>query len=571
MPNSSVLNIESALPDDSRFGQGERHFAEILRDGILVTNEAFHTIWMNSALREMLGIKHPVQAMNVADVLQATGTPYHAIDEMLDSCRQNSRWKGNAFIYQDSIAHETSLEVIKDGNRWIFFFGDVQSRNLAENRWRQETKMDPLTRMPNRSAFHDHLMMAIATAEYAMEYVTVMLIDLDRFQIINDGLGYTVGDALLKACAHRIKGALSGPGTVFRLGGDEFVVVLSGTSREDARTQADIIKKAMELPYAVDERELSISCSIGVSFYPDNGHTASELLKHSDVALYHSKQNGRNCVSLYHEEMSERAARKFEIENALKSALQKGEFRLEYQIQVDVSRSRICGAEALIRWEHPQLGRVPPDQFIPRAEEMRLMGLISDWVFETAVMQLAEWHRDGVQIPKVAINLSATQLTDLTLPDRLIGMAVRHGVNPAFIELELTESSMMEDMDRCLTILRGLRKVGFRIAVDDFGTGHSSLRYLKFLPISKIKIDRAFIQGIPFDEGDIALTKTIITLAKSMNMDVLAEGVETMEQMNYLWVNNCVEIQGYAFSRPVPPQNIESAIANALNVLAGKV
>jgi diguanylate cyclase (GGDEF)-like protein len=569
MVNPSQLHSTAVLPLDNpqaHAASGERHFAELIRDGILVTNEAFHPLWMNSSLRRMLDIE-PDVSLSTHDVLLACGMTSLGAQDLMETSRLQGRWNGSVLVNQDGIPNQTSLEVTRDGNRWVFFFGDTRSRNLAESRWRQESKQDALTGLPNRSAFHEHLSMAMAAAEFAMGYVAVMLVDIDRFKVINDGLGYATGDELLKECAHRIGKAINGNGEVFRHGGDEFVVLMPGGSSDYARACAEQIKKAMEQPFALHDHELSISCSVGISIFPDHGCNAVDLLKHSDVALHHAKGNGRNCISLYQEEMSERAARAFAIENGLKCALQKGEFHLEYQLQVDVANRKICGAEALIRWNHPQLGRVPPDQFIPRAEDMRLMGEISDWVFETAADQLNRWHRDGIAIPKVAINLSATQLTDLHLPERLLSLAVKHGVHPGTIELELTESSMMEDMERCLTILHGLRKLGFRIAVDDFGTGHSSLRYLKFLPISKIKIDRAFIQGVPVDAGDIALTKTIITLAQSMNLEVLAEGVEDRAQVDFLLASDCPEIQGYIFAKPVKPDQIAEAISRAMEAL----
>ncbi|MGB5466626.1 MAG: EAL domain-containing protein, partial [Sedimenticolaceae bacterium] len=379
-------------------------------------------------------------------------------------------------------------------------------------------------------------------------------LDLDHFKNINDSLGHPVGDAVLRLVAERLTQAVREEDTVARLGGDEFVVILEDLSHgEDAANVAEKLVEAMEHPFVIDGQELTLTTSIGIGLRDDAGDDSTTLLKNADSAMYHAKQAGRNQYQFYKPELTVAALQRVHLGGELRRALDRGEFEVWYQPLIRLSDGAVVGAEALLRWHHPERGLVPPGTFIPLAEEQGLIGPIGDMVLETACMQLRHWLDCGLSLEKISVNVSGHQLHkgDFAATVARNLQAARLSANQ--LELELTESTIMEHSKQSLGLMGRLKELGVTISVDDFGTGYSSLHYLKILPIDKLKIDRSFVKEVPQDASDVAIVRAIIALGQSLNLDVLAEGVETAEQQAFLVDEGCDEVQGYLFGRPLPP------------------
>jgi diguanylate cyclase (GGDEF)-like protein len=380
----------------------------------------------------------------------------------------------------------------------------------------------------------------------------VCFIDLDRFKTINDTLGHEAGDELLQAMAPRLQGALRQTDMVARLGGDEFVVMLDGGAEGgDLAAVGQKLLMAVAAPLVLQGCTFLVTCSIGIARYPADGQDSATLLKHADVAMYQAKDSGKNNIRFYTAELADLAARQFELEAELRLALVRDELVLHFQPKVAVGTGAVLGLEALVRWHHPTRGLVPPGEFIPLAEERGLIMPLGRWVVQQACRQVRDWRDAGLQAPPVAVNLSARQFADEGLVDHLIATMATYGVTSADLEVELTESVLMADPDRANEVLGRLHRMGVRIAIDDFGTGYSSLSYLKRFPAETVKIDRSFISGLPGDGDDAAITQAVIAMAHSLGLQVVAEGVETHEQLAALQRLGCDEAQGYLLGRPV--------------------
>ena len=408
---------------------------------------------------------------------------------------------------------------------------------------------DTLTGLPNRALLQDRLRQALIEAERHEQLVALMFLDLDRFKNINDTLGHDKGDLLLKAIAQRLREAVRAGDTVSRPGGDEFIIVLAGIDHVDSASRvAQKIMESFSRPFAVENRELFVSCSIGITLYPFDDRDMETLFRNADAAMYHAKDEGRNNFQFYSAEMNAQSLKRLTLESALQRALERGEFRLHYQPQVGIESGAAVGVEALIRWQHPDMGLVSPAEFIPLAEETGLIVPIGEWVMRTACAQARMWHDQGGLPLRVAINISARQFRQRDLLDRIKATLRDTGCRPEWLEVELTEGLVMQDLRRTLDVLRGLKGMGISIAVDDFGTGYSSLSYLRRLPINVIKIDRSFIESVTNNPDDAAITAGIIALAKSLKLKLVAEGVETLAQLEFLRAHQCDEMQGYLFS-----------------------
>ena len=381
----------------------------------------------------------------------------------------------------------------------------------------------------------------------------MVFIDLDHFKTINDTLGHHVGDQILIEAANRLRGNVRESDVVGRLGGDEFVVVVTGLDASiDAAGVAGKLRYALAQPYIVAERELHTTPSIGISIFPADGEDADTLMKHADTAMYHAKESGRNNVQFFTRAMNEAAGERLTLEAGLREALSANQFVLHYQQQVSANTGRVCGVEALIRWNHPELGMVPPLKFIPVAEETGMIEQIGAWVLDEACRQLAAWRADGIDGLRMAVNLSAIQLRSPQLVDMVKLTLVRHGLGEGDLELEVTESVAMENPDQAIGKLHALRAIGLHLAIDDFGTGYSSLAYLKLLPIQTLKLDRAFVRDIETDSNDAAISTATVALAHSLGLKVVAEGVENSVQRDFLTDLQCDFLQGYLFGKPEP-------------------
>ncbi len=442
---------------------------------------------------------------------------------------------------------------------------DITEQKLLEEQVRYLAYFDALTGLPNRTLFQDRLAKALASARRRREKVALLFLDLDRFKTINDSLGHSAGDLLLKEVAERLKKWAREQDTVARLGGDEFVIVLTGVKdAADAAIAADRLMKTMSTKFMVQGHLLSAGCSLGISVFPDHGRDGEALIKNADAAMYCAKENGRNNFQFFSQEMNSRAVERLTLESSLRLALEQKELFLVYQPQWDVVTGQITGAEALLRWQHPRLGLVPPDKFIPIAENSGLIMPIGEWVLKTACAQAREWQDQGLPPLPVAVNVSAVQFRQESFPALIKRVLHETGLPAQYLELELTEGMLLSSADVTLTVFQELKEMGVKLSIDDFGTGYSSLAYLKHLPVYKLKIDRSFVRDITIDPDDAAITGTIISMAKSLNLKVIAEGVENEEQMLFLREHDCDEVQGYYFSRPLAVSDFSEKVRSTL-------
>ena len=413
---------------------------------------------------------------------------------------------------------------------------------------------DAVTGLPNKSLFNDRLAQAITRARNSGQALAVIFLDLDRLKVINETLGYAVGDSLLRGVAERLSKCAREGETVARFGGDEFSMLLCSVGgAEGAAVAAQRIRQALDAPFDIDGYELYVTASVGICLYPDDGQDAGTLLKSAGAALGRAKQSGGGCHQFYSADMNADALERLSLETKLRRALERGEFTVHYQPQVELAAGRIVGAEALVRWQHPELGLVPPSVFIPLAEATGLIAPIGLEVLRTACRQCSSWEAAGLGRLRVAVNLSPEQFRQPELPRSIEGALRDSGLGPSQLELEITESSVMHDREGAVAKLTELRGLGVSVAIDDFGTGYSSLSYLKHLPVDTIKIDRTFVREMATDRNDAAIVRAIVTLGQSLGLRVKAEGVETQEQLDLLRAAGCDEAQGYLYSRPLPP------------------
>lgn len=434
---------------------------------------------------------------------------------------------------------------------------EIVERKKVEEIIKHQAHHDYLTNLPNRVLFNDRLASSLLHAKRYNKNMAVMFLDLDFFKLVNDTLGHDIGDQLLKGIAKRLSSVLRESDTIARIGGDEFTVLLPEMDHiDDAAKVAKKIINSLKEPWIFKEQEFFITTSIGIAIYPFDGEESNTLLKHADIAMYQAKGEGRNRYRFFAPEMNERNLKRLDLENSLRRGLEREEFVIHYQPQVDVRTGRIVGIEALLRWDHPQRGLVYPMEFINVAEETGLIIPIGEQVLKNACAQTKEWQNAGYSPMRVAVNLSARQFQQQNLVQRIQQILKETGLEPRFLELEITESLAMHDVEFTIRTLKELRQMGISIAIDDFGTGYSSLNYLKRLPIDYLKIDRSFIRDIAMDFNDAAIVDIIIMLAHNLKLKVIAEGVETEEQFNYLQNRNCDELQGYLFYKPMPTEDI---------------
>ena len=412
---------------------------------------------------------------------------------------------------------------------------------------------DALTDLPNRILFEDRLTQALATAHRHGQTLGMLFLSVDRFKKVNDTLGHAIGYRLLQEMAGRMTNCVRAGETVARFEGDEFALLLTQiTGTEDVVEITNCINRSLKRPFSLDGQELFITTSMGISLYPDDGADAPTLLKNAGAALYRAKKQGRDNYQFYTADMNAKALKRLTLENSLRRALERKEFEVYYQPQVDINSKQVVGMEALVRWRHPELGLVSPAEFIPLAEDTGLIVPIGEWILRTACAQSKSWQEEGLAPLHVAVNLSARQFQQQNLSELVVQVLQETGLNPCGLELEMTESSIMKNAESAVRTLSELKEMGVKISVDDFGTGYSSLGYLKSLPIDRLKIDQSFVRDVTTDPDDAALVMAIITLAHNLRLKVIAEGVETEEQLRFLHLLRCDEGQGYWFSKPLP-------------------
>ena len=446
---------------------------------------------------------------------------------------------------------------------------DITERKAAEQQIEYQAYHDSLTGLANRNLFHEHLSLALALAQRREKKVAILFMDLDHFKVINDSLGHSIGDALLREVALRLKGAVRDGDTVARVGGDEFTIVLQEVSRsQEAAIVAQKVMRTVAEPMEIDGHRLYITTSIGITLFPDDGEDAETLLKNADSAMYRAKDEGRNTYQMSTRELSRWTRERMAVESGLHRALEAGEFTLHYQPQVDVKTMTVVGMEALLRWIHPERGMILPEEFIGVAEDRGLILPIGDWVLRQACLDVRRFHERGLTGFRVAVNLSPRQFRDPSLGAAVASALRDSGIPAETLELEITEGVAMENVALTMTTLEEFRASGVSIAIDDFGTGHSSLSYLRRFPLDALKIDRAFVKDLPDKFEDAAIVNAVIGLATGLGLRVIAEGVETAEQLAFLREAGCHEVQGFYFCPGVPIEKLESLVTPAAEARA---
>lgn len=456
---------------------------------------------------------------------------------------------------------KTSQIRIQDKTLLITTARDISERKEAEQRISYMASHDALTGLPNRALLQDRIQQTLAHNRRRHQMAALLFVDLDKFKVINDTLGHTVGDSLLKEAAQRLRSEVRSEDTVARQGGDEFIILLSRIKHpQQAGTLAQKLLDTLIQPFVINGHELFISASIGISIFPDDGSEIGTLLQNSDIAMYHAKDMGRSNYQFFSAKMNEQAAERQALGNDLRHAIERNELFLVYQPVVDTLSGDIAGMEVLLRWQHPVIGLVSPVKFIPLAEENGLILSIGEWVLRSACAQVQEWHKQGYQVPRLAINLSAKQFRQKSLVEHIDSILTETGVDPRFIGIEITESMLVQNIDEVVDTLRRLSEMGLEISIDDFGTGYSSLSYLKRFPINKLKIDKSFVDDITTHLDDAAIVKAIIAMAHGLQMKVVSEGVETEAQLEFLRQHGCEHYQGFIFSKPLPANEVTARL-----------
>lgn len=566
---AEIIQREQTQQDLERSRRDNARVLESVGEGIYGIDPQGRITFANPAAAAMLGYQSAEMIGQPAHALfhhtRANGEPY-PIDECLAlaaaKAGERRRIEDEIFWRRDGSGFPVEYvanPVKEDGQTLgvVVVFRDISEQKLSEARIYRLAHYDVLTELPNRTLFKEHVEQAMIQTQRQTRGLAVLFLDLDHFKKVNDTLGHPFGDKLLTLVSHRITDRLRPDDVVSRGGGDEFIVLL-----RDVRGIEDVSRVAKQLiediaaPVHLDGYQLSVSASVGISLYPQDGHDVATLQRNADTAMYQAKAEGRGTFRFFTESMNRAIMERLELESALRQATADSAFELAYQPQVRLNDGAVIGMEALLRWEHPEKGPIGPDRFIPVAEESGLIVAIGEWVLRTACRQFRGWLDEGLAPDRFSVNLSARQFRDSGLKDKVQDALKANDLEPHHLELELTESCVMENPEASIAILSELKAMGVQVAVDDFGIAYSSLSYLKRLPVDRLKIDRSFVCDIPQDSDDEAITETIISMAHNLGLQVIAEGVETREQLEFLQGKGCDEIQGFLFSRPLNSQRL---------------
>ena len=525
-------------------------------------------VYTNPAFEQITGYSSGEAAGRNPRFLSRDDGEQMGLEEMRAALRE--RREGHAVLRnyrKDGTLFWNSLSVAPvrdDGGKVTHFVGiinDITEQKRYEEQLEYQANHDELTDLPNRNLLSSLITQSALYADRYRREMAVLFVDLDHFKIVNDSLGYSAGDLLLKTMAARLRGCVRATDTVARHGGDEFVVVLSDLEKgEDVASVVKKIREAVSIPIRIEGQELVLTCSIGIGIYPRDGNDAQTLLKNADAAMFRAKEQGRNGFQFYTSKLNALVVARMIMETHLRRALENGELAVHYQPQVDLATGRVNGMEALLRWRNPELGMVSPAAFIPLAEETGLIVPIFEWVLETACTQNRAWQDAGLPALTVAVNLSPFQFRDRNLCAAIDRIVRKTGLPPGCLELEIIESMIMQDVESAIVIMKELKRFGVKLAMDDFGTGYSSLSYLKRFPFDKLKIDISFVREITTDPDSAAIARSIIAMGHNLNLRVIAEGVETAGQLAYLRSHGCDEMQGFLFSRALPATEFEELL-----------
>lgn len=536
-------------------------------EGIMITDAEGHILMVNRAFSKITGYSAAEVLGRDPRLLSSGHHAPHFYRAMWNMVHTAGHWYGEMWnrrkdgdIYPELVSISQVLDGDGKVSHYVGIFSDISEHKANEAHIQHLAQFDALTGLPNRSLLADRVGQALSSVERKGDPLALVFLDLDRFKNVNDSLGHRIGDELLIQVAQRLQSELRDEDTVSRLGGDEFILVLPGATADGAAHVAEKILKALSCPYRIEQHELTITPSLGIAMYPADGESYEALSMCADAAMYRAKQGGRHTFRFFTREMQERSERTLQLENALRRVLELEQLRLHYQPQIALDGDRVIGVEALLRWEHPELGRVSPADFIPIAEDSGLILPIGEWVLRTAVRQMKAWIDAGMAPLVMSVNLSAVQFRQARLPELVSQILDEFGLPPRCLELELTEGVAMENPLAAITVINDLHERGVRMSIDDFGTGYSSLSYLKRFKVSKLKIDQSFVRDIARDPDDEAIVDAIIGLSRSLGLQTIAEGVETAEQLAFLRDKGCHQVQGYFFAEPMPAAEFEAFV-----------
>ena len=557
-------SLKRQRQDRERLRQAAAVF-DCTREGVLVTDRNGLIVHVNRALVEITGYTVEEVLGKRPNMFKSGHHDLEFYKAVFKSLQDTGDWHGeiwnrrkNGEIYPQWQTVRAITDSKGQLTHYVAVFTDISAIKKSQTELARLVHHDPLTDLPNRLLFTDRTEQALTTAQRHKTGCALLMIDLDHFKIINDSLGHNVGDLLLKAVGGRLQSIFGKGYTVARLGGDEFAVLIENCSKaSQAEVLAQHVLEAMKAAFEVNTHQLFVSASVGISVFPGDALNAEQLLRNADSALFKAKSAGREGYALYTEELTVHALNRIEVASDLRRALEQRELRVYYQPVHDLKTSRLIGVEALVRWQHPIRGLVPPGEFIPIAERTGLIAEIDAWVLEQACWQMCQWQSAGVNLSFVAVNISSRLFARPELYTLVSTVLTDTGLDPALLELEVTESAVMEDSQGALEQMHRLRALGLRLAIDDFGTGFSSLLRLKQLPVQKLKVDQGFVAGLPQDNDDVAIVRAVIALSQSMGLQVHAEGIEHVEQAQFLLDYHCDLGQGYWFGRPMPASELD--------------
>ncbi len=554
-----VTDITARKEMEERLSQSMQ-IIESTSEAIVVTTPDGEIVDVNNAYTEIMGYEREELLGSRPSMIKSGHHDEKFYQQMWGELNEQGHWSGEIWDRRKSgelFPVWLSINAIRNGAgevvNYVGVFSDITVQKKSEAELERLAFFDPLTGLPNRALFHERLQHEIDGARRENAAIALLFIDLDRFKWVNDTLGHAAGDELLNVVAKRLRALLRESDTVARLGGDEFTVILPGTGSTDhVSSVAQSIVNVIKEPIALSDQEVHVGASVGVAFYPDDGADLETLSKNADIAMYQAKEAGRDTFQFYSQKNNLQALRHIILDDEMHKALEREEFTLHYQPKVAAASGKMVGMEALLRWQKADGEMVSPAEFIPLAEETGLIISIGEWVLNSACRQMAAWAEEGAPGMKVAVNLSARQFRDRGLVEMVRSAIARTAIAPECLELEITESMVMGDVESAITTMKRLRALGVTLAIDDFGTGYSSLSYLKRFPINTLKIDRSFVSDLTLDSDDAAIVDAVISMATSLNLNVVAEGVESAEQLDYLRSRGCTELQGFYISRPLP-------------------
>jgi diguanylate cyclase (GGDEF)-like protein/PAS domain S-box-containing protein len=566
-------SIGIAIQRDSankRLGQASIAF-DTAAEGIMICDAENRITGINKGFTEITGYSESEVLGLTPGILNSGIHTPGFFETMWASLEQTGRWRGeirnrrkNGEIYPEWL----TITVVKNSenqiSHYVAVFADISEIKHSQQRLYELVNHDPLTGLPNRRLLNELLEHAIKRAERENTKIALLFVDLDRFKNINDTLGHQVGDRLLKKAAQRLSASVRDSDTIARLGGDEFVVMMEFMGDiEDPATVAKKIISGIQDEFVIDNYELFIGASIGISVFPEDGRNADDLIKAADIAMYQVKNEGKNDYRFYASQLSDHARERLTLDTMLRRALERRQLEVYYQPQVSLETGKIIAAEALLRWHHPELGIVSPAKFIPLAEETGLIVQIGEWVLREAANHAMCLAQLGIPLQWIAVNVSGVQIHRSNFADTVYGVLVETGCEPGMLELEITESAIMRNVEYVIDVCQQLKAMGVRLALDDFGTGYSSLSYLKKFPLDKLKIDQSFVHDLPDDAEDAAIAGAIIALGQNLGLRITAEGVEKAEQRDFLYARGCTEGQGYLYSQPISFEELVNLLKNS--------